>query len=134
MSHQPEVQDARASRVGGGERRKHRRYRASAIVEISRESDSRQINLPAELVDLSITGIGLLSLESFAPDDRVKVRLRNDVRRFCKTVHGVVRWAQLTGYGKCRVGIELTSRFSALDMQLLKQLGRESGSDQKVWV
>jgi hypothetical protein len=48
-------------------------------------------------------------------------------------VRGVVRWAELAGDGMHRVGIELTSRFSALDMQLLKQLGPQGDQGEKVW-
>ncbi len=115
------------------ERRQNQRYLGTAIVEIIRESDSRRIYLPVDLVDFSIAGIGLLSLESFAPADRVKIRLRNVVRRVLKDVRGVVRWVQLGGDGLQRVGIELTSRFSTLDMQLLKQLGQKENQGQKVW-
>src|SRR5258708_11742243 len=95
----------------GSDRRKHRRDPGKAIVEIIRERDSRRINLPVDLVDISISGIGLYAIEPFAPDDRVKIRLRNEIHRFVKEVHGVVRWAQLTGDGRFRVGIELNSRF-----------------------
>jgi hypothetical protein len=134
MSPQAQVKPAGDITTTPGDRRKHQRYRATAAVEVTRENDRRRINSPIELVDLSITGIGLLSLESFAPDDRVKVRLRNVIRRFVKDVHGIVRWAHLTSDGRCRFGVELTSRFSALDMQLLKQLGQKDDPEQKVWV
>jgi hypothetical protein len=134
MSAPIEAPHPRESNERGRERRQNQRYDGAAIVEIIRESDSRRIYLPVDLVDLSITGIGLVSLESFAPDDRVKIRLHNVVRRVLKDMHGVVRWGHLTGEGMFRVGIELTSRFSALDMQLLKQLGRKGNSGQKVWI
>ena len=134
MSPQAEASEARDSIDRGRERRQNQRYLGTAIVEIIRESDSRRIYLPVDLVDFSIAGIGLLSLESFAPGDRVKIRVRNVVRRVFKDVRGVVRWVQLNGDGLQRVGIELTSRFSTLDMQLLKQLGQKEDKGQKVWV
>lgn len=115
------------------EKRKQSRHPSSAIVEVIRESDSRRISLPVDLVDVSIGGIGLITVEPFAPDDRVKVRLKNDIRKFRKETHGVVRWAQLTPDGQYRIGIELYSRFSALDMQLLKQVGLAGGA-LKIWV
>ncbi len=115
------------------ERRKHSRHPASAIVEVIRESDSRRISLPVDLVDVSVGGIGLITIEPFAPDDRVKIRLKNEIRKFRKETHGVVRWAQLTPEGQYRVGIELHLRFSALDMQLLKQVGLAGGA-LKIWV
>jgi hypothetical protein len=134
MSPQPQAGNAHDSIDRSRERRQNQRYLGTAIVEIIRESDSRRIYLPVDLVDFSIAGIGLLSLESFAPDDRVKIRLRNVVRRVLKDLRGVVRWVQLNGEGLQRVGIELTSRFSTLDMQLLKQLGQKEDKGQKVWV
>ncbi len=133
MSPQAEARNARDSIDRSRERRQNQRYPGTAIVEIIRESDSRRIYLPVDLVDLSIAGIGLLSLESFDRGDRLKIRLRNVVRRVLKDVRGVVRWAIPTGEGMYRVGIELTSRFSALDMQLLKQLGQKADQGQKVW-
>jgi hypothetical protein len=117
-----------------GERRKHQRHPGNAIVRVIRESDTRRMSLPVELVDISITGLGILATESFAPDERVKIRLRNDIRRFSKEVHGIVRWSRLLETGKFRVGIELNSRFSSLDIQLLKQVGSTGESGQKVWI
>jgi hypothetical protein len=134
MSPQAEASHPGDSIDRARERRQNQRYLGPAIVEIIRESDSRRIYLPVDLADFSIAGIGLLCLESFAPGDRVKIRLRNVVRRVLKDMRGVVRWSQLTGDGMYRVGIELTSRFSALDMQLLKQLGQKGEQEQKVWV
>jgi len=119
---------------GGRERRKHSRHPSAAIVEIIRESDSRRICLPVEVVDVSTSGIGLLTVEPFAPDDRVKVRIRNDIRKFFKETHGIVRWAQIAPEGDFRVGIELGARFSAIDMQLLKQLAAGGDSGDKIWV
>lgn len=118
----------------GRERRKHVRHLSAAIVEIIRESDSRRICLPVEVVDVSTSGIGLLTVEPFAPDDRVKIRVRNEIRKFLRETHGVVRWAQITPEGDFRVGIELNSRFSAIDMQLLRQLAAGGDSGEKIWV
>ena len=121
-------------RVPVGERRKHQRHPANAIARVIRECDTRRMSLVVELVDISITGLGILASESFAPDERVKIRLRNDIRRFSKEVHGIVRWSRLLETGKFRVGIELNSRFSSLDMQLLKQVGSTGESGNKVWI
>jgi hypothetical protein len=116
------------------ERRKHPRHPGNALVRVIRESDTRRLNLPVELVDLSITGLGILAAESLTPDERIKIRLRNDIRRFFKEVHGVVRWVKVMDEGRFRVGIELNSRFTALDMQLLKQVGTTGDQGQKVWI
>lgn len=134
MSSQAEAEGARDPVPLVGERRKHQRHPATAKVEVVREHDNRRINLKVELVNVSITGLAFLAGASFAPDERVRIRLRNEIRRFIKEVHGIVRWSQLTENGKFRVGIELNSRFSALDIQLLKQVGVVGESGQKVWV
>jgi len=117
-----------------GERRKHQRHPGNALVRLIRELDTRRTSLPVELVDISITGLGILATESFAPEERVKIRLRNDIRRFSKEAHGIVRWCRQMETGKFRVGIELNSRFSSLDMQLLKQVGSSGESGHKVWI
>jgi hypothetical protein len=134
MPTQAQVQSAPDRVPVVGERRKHQRHPANAMARVIRECDTRRMTLPVELIDISITGLGLLATESFAPEERVKIRLRNDIRRFSKEVHGIVRWAKPTENGKFRVGIELNSRFSSLDMQLLKQVGSSGESGQKVWI
>jgi hypothetical protein len=125
---------APASIAGLSERRKDPRFVATVSVEVTRENDCQRMRVPVELVDVSIAGLGLVSVEAFAPGDRVKVRLCNVVRRFLKDVHGVVRWAQPNDDGTCRFGIELASRFSALDMQALKPVGQTGKSGQKKWI
>jgi hypothetical protein len=117
-----------------GERRKYQRHFGNAVVRIFRENDPRRIAVPVRLVDLSIAGLGILSPESFATDERLKIQLRNDVRRFSKEVHGGVRWCQKTDEGQFRVGIALSLRFTSLDLQLLKQVGLTGDSGQKVWM
>jgi hypothetical protein len=116
------------------ERRKHPRHLGNALVRVIRESDGRQLSLPVDLVDLSINGLGVLAGESFTPDERIKIRLRNDIRRFFKEVHGVVRWVKMTDDGRYRVGIELSLRFTSLDMQLLRQVGTTGDLGQKIWI
>ncbi|MGE5195072.1 MAG: PilZ domain-containing protein [Deltaproteobacteria bacterium] len=116
------------------ERRNHQRHPGNAKVRLIRENDTRRLAVPVELVDISVTGLGVLAPESFAADQRVKVLLRNDIRRFCKEVHGVVRWSQPADDGKFRLGIVLNSRFTSVDLQLLKQVGLTGESGNKVWI
>jgi hypothetical protein len=117
-----------------GERRQHPRHSGKAKVEVIRERDSRRSSLPVELYDLSTTGLGLVANASFAPDECLRIRLRNDIRRIAKEVRGVVRWAQLLENGKFRIGVELFSRLTALDIQLLKQVGAAEDTNRKVWI
>lgn len=134
MSSPIDIENARDPDVLTRERRKHERHLGKALVEIVRESDSRRIGLPVCLVNVSVSGLGLLANEPFARDERVKVVLRNNIRRFLKEVHGIVRWSQATAEGKFRIGIELNARFSVHDLQLLKQIGTAGDSEQKVWI
>ena len=134
MSSPAEGQSAPDAVPRQGERRKHLRHRAKVKIEVVREGDNRRINLPVELIDISITGLGLLAGAPLALDERVRIRVRNDIHRFVKELRGVVRWTQLTDAGKFRIGIDLHSRFTALDIQLLKQVGASVASGQKVWI
>src|SRR5436190_21660932 len=134
MSSHAKAESARGPVPAAQERRRHPRHQGNALVGVIRESDTRRLSLPVELVDLSISGLGILAAEPLTPDERVKIRLRNDIRRFFKEVHGVVRWAKLMDDGRFRVGIELNSRFTSLDMQLLKQVGTTGGLGKKVWI
>jgi hypothetical protein len=117
-----------------GERRKYQRHPGNATVRIIRECDPRRVVVHVELVDISVTGLGVLSPQPFAPDERVKIQLRNDVRRFSKEVHGTVRWSKAADDGQFRVGIALNLRFTSLDMQLLKHVGLAGDSGHKVWM
>jgi PilZ domain-containing protein len=134
MSSTAETQSPGQPAPLAGERRQHPRHSGKAKVEVIREGDTGRSVLPVELYDLSTTGLGLVASASFAPDERLRIRLRNDIRRIAKEVRGVVRWAQLLENGKFRIGIELYSRLTALDVQLLKQVGTTGDSNKKVWI
>src|SRR6516162_6484059 len=123
MSSRAEAESGRAPEPVVGERRKHQRHPGRAMVRLIRESDSRRAAVPVELVDVSITGLGVLAPQAYSIDERVKVRLRNDIRRFFKELHGVVRWSHSAGNGRFRVGIALNTRFTAIELQQLKQVG-----------
>jgi hypothetical protein len=134
MSSHARAESDRAPEPVVGERRKHPRHPGSATVRVIRENDTRRTAVPVELIDVSITGMGVLAPVAYAEDERVKVRLRNDIRRFFKELHGVVRWSHSVGGGKFRVGIALNVRFTAIELQQLKQVGLTGDSGQKVWM
>ncbi len=134
MSSNPSAAAGREDGPLTGERRKYQRHSGNAVVRVFRENDPRRLAVPVVLVDLSITGLGIVSPEPFATDERLKIQLRNDVRRFSKEVHGAVRWSLPADDGKFRVGIALSLRFTAVDMQLLKQVGLTGESGHKVWM
>lgn len=117
------------------DRRKHGRHPGRAVAEVIRANDAVRRGLRVDLLDVSLSGIGLCSREQLRNDEHVTVRLQNVIQRFRKEVRGVVRWAIPGGDGTWRVGVELNTPFSALDMQMLKRAGIDitTGSGN-IWV
>ena len=105
------------------------------MAELIRESDPLRHVLRVELLDVSMSGAGLLTSALLKNDERIRLRLRNVVQRFLKEVRGIVRWSIPTGDGRHRVGIELATPFSAVDMQMLKRAGiGTTGAASSIWV
>jgi c-di-GMP-binding flagellar brake protein YcgR len=117
------------------DRRRHARHPGRALAELIREADPARKALRVELVDISLSGVGLLAGDLIKTGDKVRVRLRNVVQRFVKEVRGEVRWVRPTSEGQFRLGIELSTPFSATDMQMLKRAGVDLGTETKgVWI
>jgi hypothetical protein len=124
-----------AESTGDDDRRRHQRHAGRALAEVVRESDPLRHVLRVDLLDVSTTGVGLLTATTFKHGERVRVRLRNVVQRFLKEVHGVVRWTTPTPEGKFRVGVELQAPFTAVDMQMLRRAGIGTKNDaSRTWV
>jgi hypothetical protein len=119
---------------GDSDNRRHARKAGKASVVVTRESDGRQILVPVHMADISVGGIGLVTVEPLVSGDRVKVQLRNDVRKFVKQVHGIVRWTKPLPDGSIQVGIGLNVWFNFRDMQLMTQSGFNSPPGEKIWV
>src|SRR5579872_4116952 len=134
MSSPIDVENARDPEALLQERRKYGRHLGTALVEIVRESDCRRMGLPVSLVNVSVAGVGLLADEPFARHERVKVILRNQIRRFLKEMPGIVRWSQAAEKGKFRIGSGLNGRVAGRDWQRLERIGTAGGGDQKVWI
>lgn len=117
------------------DRRKHQRRPGKANVQVVRESDALRKGIPADLVDVSAGGVGLLTQEPYTPGERISVRLKNEIQRYCREIRGVVRWIQKVESGGYRVGIELGTRLSPLDLMGMAALPKshESTGD-KVWM
>jgi hypothetical protein len=134
MSAQAAFENSRDPGPDRRDHRKHRRAFGKAVVEVTRERDNRRMAVPVGLVDISIAGIKLTACEEFTSGERVNVRLRNEIQRFLKQVHGVVRWSRATGEGTHQVGIGLNVWFTPHDMRLLTQCGFPGLGSQKIWV
>jgi PilZ domain len=103
------------------ERRNVPRFYARAIATIYRDNDAMRKGIPCKLHDVSIAGLGLNVEEvDLGLMEPVKVRLQNDVQRFDKEVRGIVRHISVLYDGMYRVGIELGSRLTPLEVSLLK--------------
>jgi hypothetical protein len=135
MSTHLEDEPVQAQSSGAADRRRHARHAGRAMAEIVRESDPLRHVLRVELIDVSITGIGIATSTILKPDERIRVRLRNVVQRFLKEVRGVVRWTTPDTGGAFRVGIELLAPFTAVDLQMLRRAGIGTKDEaSRVWV
>jgi hypothetical protein len=134
MSAQAAFENSREPGPDRRDHRKHRRVFGKAVVEIIREKDNRRLAISGDLVDISVGGIKLTSCEEFTSGERVSVRLRNDIQRFQKHLHGVIRWSRATGEGTHQVGIGLNAWLHPCDMQILTQCGFRVPDGQKIWI
>ena len=120
------------------ERRTSPRFFARAKVDIFRESDAMRNGVPARLHDISIAGLGLTTDDQ--PLDLlevVKIRISNEIQRFEREVRGVVRHVTPLEDGGFRIGIELMTRLTPLEVSLLKMIpidGAMLNDDGSVWV
>lgn len=135
------MENRRATEVG--ERRFLVRYpsRCQAIVE--RDTDAMRIGIEARIADVTATGIGLSMREPLQVDETVKLQLRNEIQRFSREVRGTVRHVTLLpnpdpdseAPGEYRVGIELITRLTPLEVSLLRMgIGSQSDGDRPRWI
>jgi PilZ domain len=103
------------------DRRTTPRFCARAIATIYRDCDTMRKGIPVKLHNISVAGLGL-TVEDAELEllEQVKVRLQNDVQRFDREVRGIVRHISALNDGTFRLGIELTSRLTPLEVSLLK--------------
>jgi len=103
------------------DRRSMPRFFARAKALVFRESDALREGINGKLHDISIAGLGLI-LDEPSVDllETIKIRLANEIQRFERDVRGVVRHITPTEEGGVRVGIELMTRLTPLEVSLLK--------------
>jgi hypothetical protein len=106
--------------IAEDDRRTAPRFCARAVAMIYRDDDAMRKGIPVKLHDISAAGLGL-TLPDVSLDllEQVKIRLQNDVQRFDREVRGIVRHISALPDGQYRVGIELTSRLTPLEVSLL---------------
>ena len=117
------------------DRRSVPRRRGSASALIFRESDTMRFGIKGELRDISATGLGLLMKSPLEPNEQIKIQLTNVIQRVEKEVRGAVRHSTLQEDGTYRVGIELSSRLTPLEVSLLTMgIPTDPQDGQKSWV
>lgn len=135
MSSPAETELVPAEAHADPDRRRHSRHPGRAMAEVVRDADPLRHVLRVELLDVSMSGVGVLIGTKLKNDERIRVRLRNVVQRFLKEVRGIVRWSVPTEDGKYRVGVELVTSFTAVDMQMLKRAGiGTTENSSNIWV
>lgn len=119
----------------GAERRVTPRRSGSASALIIRESDTMRFGIKGELKDISATGLGLIMETALNPQEQIKIQLTNVIQRVEKEVRGAVRHSTLQEDGTYRVGIELSSRLTPLEVSLLAMgVPTDSQDGEKTWV
>lgn len=135
MSQEVITQADTANQSENDDRRNHRRRAGKAVVHVARERDPGRKRFPAQLLNISIAGIGLATAERIEPNEQVRIALQNDIQRISKEVRGIVRWMSPMADGEFRLGIELSPRLSPNDLQSLTRVGAAFGTGTgKIWM
>lgn len=129
------VRAATASHSEAEDRRTHRRRAGKAVVHIARERDPARQRFPANLLNISVGGIGLATAVQMELNDQVRISLRNEIQRISMEVRGTVRWMSPAAEGEFRLGIELNPRMSPNDLMSLTRVGSNFGTGAgKIWM
>lgn len=102
------------------ERRVMTRYTGNAVALVVRNDDVMRTGISGTLYDVSATGIGLVLEAELNVNEQVRITLSNPVQRVQKETRGVVRHITQRQDGTWRIGIELATRLTPLDVNLLK--------------
>lgn len=90
------------------------------VAQIVLESDMMRSGSDALLLDISTGFLTLRSPGKFAPDDQIKIRLRNDVQRCQKETRGTIRTVDTSEDGSSTFVVELFTRLTPLEVSMLK--------------
>lgn len=120
---------------GAADRRHLIRYPAKAEAVVIRESDAMRLGLEARLADISPRGVGLLFRgETPEQGEAVTVHLQNDIQRVRKQTRGVVRHITPEESGEVRIGLELYSPLTPLEVSLFRMGIARGDGEAAVWV
>ncbi len=102
---------------------------------ILRDSDVMRVGMRVSLQTVCASALGIISPVPMHFGEQLKVRLSNEIQRFCTELRGVVRRMELGEDGRYLIGIELFSRLMPLDVMMLRRIGfDDSMYSGKVWV
>jgi hypothetical protein len=115
----PEVRTT--EEVPWADRRLHERFpvRTGTTAEIRRWGVGSGSDLASQLVDLSVSGIGVQLKKTVQSGEELEVTLWVPKRTWCIRCKGVVRWCQLGSDGIVRAGLQLLRPISVQDFEAL---------------
>lgn len=117
------------------ERRSMPRYPSRADAVIIRENDAMRTGINGQLTDVSVNGLGVQLPSSLNVGEEVRLELSNPTQRIKKNVRGIVRHCAEDDRGTFRLGIELQSRLTPPEVQMLRTNRPDSaGDDNATWV
>ena len=117
------------------DRRMYERHLGRASVTIYRDREMLRVGFPATLDNISVTGVQIATSVALDEGEQIKLRLRNDVQRFQQEYRGVVCWRLETPDQTYRIGIQLLTRITSLDLMTFKRVGVQDTADRgKVWM
>ncbi len=117
------------------DRRIKTRHAGNAAALVVRDDDIMRTGINGDLYDVSATGVGLTLEAEVNLTEQVRITLNNPVQRIQKETRGTVRHVSQHQDGTWRVGIELATRLTPLEVNLLK-MGIEPSSreDSSEWI
>jgi len=117
------------------ERRSMPRYPSRAAACLYRETDAMRIGITGQLIDISVDGLGVRVDTELQAGEEVRIQLSNPTQRFAKEVRGIVRHSDAEGAGKFLIGVELRTRFTPPEVQMLRSnRPPDTDEDKPRWV
>lgn len=110
------------------------RHSSYTRVVVVRDTDVMQFGLKGDLKDVSPFGLGIELDEPLSIGEQIKIEVEHVVQRFKKQVRGIVRHVHTTEQGQSRIGIELFTRLTPLDVSILKMGASKDDDQQSQWL
>lgn len=116
------------------ERRFLVRYPSTHSASILLDSDAMRIGMEVRIVNLSVSGLALQAAQAIAEGEFISVTVENAVQRFKKTVRGRVRHCTASDGDRWLIGVELMTRFSPLEISLLRMRASDEDDQKPKWM